>query len=404
MTARLAFVLACAAAMGCRGPATAPDVDAAPTAIFLGEDLTPLDPTFGTDGWIGFPGTVTAIALQRDQKVLLCGPGLVMRLRPNGSLDPTFGAGGMVPIVESACRRIAVLADDRVVIAGAGVNVLSTDGVVLDRPSTLPTHSGLSVMPMTDGGFVVAGTQVYLQGFSMMWRIALVRYTPSMLPSPGFGLDGVALNAVPNALDYNLVGLALANDPNGAQHLLVSYSSGVRAVTPASGALDGTYVASPPTQSAGIAITARGPRAFGAYTRSGQVWSFAVDGANTPPVMIDVAYATPQPFVLDTPTIVQDSALRPIVVRARGPVDTVDVHPVRLTTGPLAVDAAWTTAHTFTLPAWCGHAPPCESPPLDVRTTRVAGAVITADDRLVIAGVQTSSVGGDRAFVARLRP
>ncbi len=69
-----------------------------------------IDSTFGTGGYLIQPtpegGEAYAITLQPDGKIILCGysdPGFqptVARLLPNGSLDPSFGNGGVVYLTE----------------------------------------------------------------------------------------------------------------------------------------------------------------------------------------------------------------------------------------------------------------------------------------------------------------
>lgn len=67
-----------------------------------------LDPTFSTDGriWDEHPGFCKAVAVQSDGKIIAAGAsGLgqgpygdfqLVRYETDGSLDPTFGAGGVV--------------------------------------------------------------------------------------------------------------------------------------------------------------------------------------------------------------------------------------------------------------------------------------------------------------------
>jgi uncharacterized delta-60 repeat protein len=98
-----------------------------------------LDRTFGNGGWvateIGTFESASAVALQRDGKVVLAGEadcgtvlcfGLV-RYRSNGDLDPSFGEGGIVRTVfpgRCGCYFLAVdvQPDGRIVAAGRVFN------------------------------------------------------------------------------------------------------------------------------------------------------------------------------------------------------------------------------------------------------------------------------------------
>ena len=91
-----------------------------------------LDPSFSGDGIqtvdVGTFDSIAGVAVQSDGKVVAAGRGgagfTVVRLRADGSLDPTFGSGGIVdtPIRDPSTRdeasAIAVLGDGRILVAG----------------------------------------------------------------------------------------------------------------------------------------------------------------------------------------------------------------------------------------------------------------------------------------------
>ncbi|HLA64006.1 MAG TPA: T9SS type A sorting domain-containing protein, partial [Rhodothermales bacterium] len=89
-----------------------------------------LDPSFGSGGRLFFlpvgqtSFTVLALALQADGRIVLAGCnandqlGLV-RLLPDGTLDPAFGAGGLAAVGEGCARALAIQPDGRIVAAGA---------------------------------------------------------------------------------------------------------------------------------------------------------------------------------------------------------------------------------------------------------------------------------------------
>jgi uncharacterized delta-60 repeat protein len=100
-----------------------------------------LDPSFGVDGKLqtdlGGAETAHAVAVQRDGKIVVGGahgPGgeagivgfLLVRYRPNGGLDPTFGRGGVVrtrhPGLDAgSVTTLMLLPDGRIVAAGYGI-------------------------------------------------------------------------------------------------------------------------------------------------------------------------------------------------------------------------------------------------------------------------------------------
>jgi len=136
-----------------------------------------LDSTFGTGGVFSVPQTETAaprfanaVALQPDGKIVAAGLGFdegptsnitVVRCNSNGSLDSTFGSGGIVFTNISDDQRdtandLAIQPDGRIVVAGT-----STDGtnsvVVLARyntdgsPDTSFGTNGVVAPPITEG-------------------------------------------------------------------------------------------------------------------------------------------------------------------------------------------------------------------------------------------------------------
>jgi uncharacterized delta-60 repeat protein len=74
---------------------------------------------FGT----GSGATATAVALQPDRKIVVAGSGggmaLLARYQPDGTLDPSFGAGGKVMTGGLSANDVAVLGDGRILIAGS---------------------------------------------------------------------------------------------------------------------------------------------------------------------------------------------------------------------------------------------------------------------------------------------
>lgn len=127
MAAALAVVvLFPAAASG--GRAVARPVESLPLAGSL-------DPSFGSGGVV--PQSPGAIALQPDGKIVVSSGVVLARYLPDGSLDPSFGTGGRVEInvgagVFGALGALALQPDGKILVAG-GSNYGSTDQFTLAR-------------------------------------------------------------------------------------------------------------------------------------------------------------------------------------------------------------------------------------------------------------------------------
>jgi uncharacterized delta-60 repeat protein len=91
-----------------------------------------LDPSFGSGGMVKLlessgESYAEGIAIQPDDKIVLAGEekgnAVVLRLLPNGQPDPSFGTGGKVtlsfPGGQSEARAVALQPDGKIVVAGA---------------------------------------------------------------------------------------------------------------------------------------------------------------------------------------------------------------------------------------------------------------------------------------------
>lgn len=194
------------------------------------------DLSFGTSGVVAtqFPGDATtqasAIALQSSGKILLAGGGAngmaVVRYHPDGAVDSTFGAGGLVTIDLSqgndAVTGMAVLPDDRILLAGYASG-LSSDSIALARLDvngaldgsfagggafrtsypTLPSLA-LGLARMTDGRFAITGTA---------GTMAFVgRFLEDGQPDPDFNGFGMKLITVPGSSSEVCHGIAVRDD------------------------------------------------------------------------------------------------------------------------------------------------------------------------------------------------
>jgi uncharacterized delta-60 repeat protein/uncharacterized repeat protein (TIGR01451 family) len=177
-----------------------------------------------------------ALALQPDGKIVAAGVSdNDGRLRPAlarydsaGSLDPTFGDGGLVSTEvdgQGDARALALQPDGKLVVAGrlaqgeAGWHPLTIryqpgglvdgsfgpGGVVIADGPVQGRASGVAVQP--DGGIVI-GADAEVDG----QRDALAgRYRPDGLPDPRFGTAGFAFSG-PTGFAEDSTGLALQPD------------------------------------------------------------------------------------------------------------------------------------------------------------------------------------------------
>lgn len=181
--------------------------------IRLNPDGT-LDETFGVNGYVAadFDGRVEniyAAALQPDDKIVVAGSsGLrgpssvrtdfaLARFMPDGSLDPSFGANGVVitdfGTTWDQAHAVAIGPDGKIVAAGYGAGKYSlvarynADGSSdasfgIDGYATSDFGSAWDVVVQPDGAVVVAGAGG--GGF------ALIRFTASGALDPAFGSGG----------------------------------------------------------------------------------------------------------------------------------------------------------------------------------------------------------------------
>lgn len=126
-----------------------------------------LDPTFGTNGLVNVdivPNSdvrfAATVALQTDGRILVAGGGDVARYNPDGTLDASFGSGGIVPIQfrtsSDPVLDVAVQPDGRILVAGSArdlVNLPANDDFAIARleaNGTLDTSFGAGGVTVVD--------------------------------------------------------------------------------------------------------------------------------------------------------------------------------------------------------------------------------------------------------------
>lgn len=149
------------------------------------------------------------------------GTSSVLRFLPDGTLDPSFGAGGSLPAPAGTWHDLAVRPDGRILFAGTrehdfAVAGLSAGGQLdtsFGEGGVVTAHLDLREPPARDrrleegfdrieldsaGGIAVVGNVETCEGASAggeCWvsGSALARYTPAGEPESGFGGDGLVL-------------------------------------------------------------------------------------------------------------------------------------------------------------------------------------------------------------------
>ena len=195
-----------------------------------------LDSSFG--GGAGYVtlralgGTTTAaVAVQPDDRIVVAGDDAsapfngsnisLARLNANGTLDASFGSGGIVvtPLPTQATADVALQSDGKIVVAGVEGNSLAlsrynpTDGS-LDTSfgsNGVATTSGVNVMAFKvaaalepDGRIVVAGTLDHSFGFAVARFLAAGSQIGSFTASPNRVTAGSSLNlTASNITDTN---------------------------------------------------------------------------------------------------------------------------------------------------------------------------------------------------------
>lgn len=210
-----------------------------------------LDRGFGSGGWFlaQTPDTYfspAGIAVQRDGKILALGtvgrygspePSCrLIRLLPDGALDPAFGDNGSVrtgdPAGFTACRSLALRADGGIVVAGhsgQGFVVLrlrpdgSADPAFGDGGATrtgfedlgFPQAEPFDLAVQDDGRIVLAGRAVDQREWPMRTRFAVARYGEDGRLDPGFGDGGRVLTSFADYSRFDAEAQTLAIQADG---------------------------------------------------------------------------------------------------------------------------------------------------------------------------------------------
>ncbi|HEY7159987.1 MAG TPA: hypothetical protein VH815_01955, partial [Acidobacteriota bacterium] len=160
-----------------------------------------LDPTFGTGGIVStsINNLVSDLVLQSDGKILVSTGGFIFRFNPNGSVDPTFGSGGNVSVISTA---IALQSDGKILTAGSSANDFAV--IRLNPNGSLDPTFGSGGQVTSDLGGADSAYDIGVQpdskivAFGMTNQAAaVVRYNPNGSLDPTFGSGGIVTTLVP---------------------------------------------------------------------------------------------------------------------------------------------------------------------------------------------------------------
>jgi uncharacterized delta-60 repeat protein len=201
------------------------DVEALEARALL--SATSLDPSFGDGGKVFTPfhtastnSRINAMVRQPDGKLVVAGTAsspsttggsflvlalVLARYNSNGSLDTSFGEGGIAQTTFASASDIALLGNGRIVVEGdKGLAEFNPDGSL----HTAFGHGGLVTRPLgansyafsivvdSTGGIIVGGSDVDTHGHS---RFLLARLNAATGASDAsFGIDGRVLTDFPS--------------------------------------------------------------------------------------------------------------------------------------------------------------------------------------------------------------
>jgi uncharacterized delta-60 repeat protein len=262
-----------------------PSIPTLATAVVLSWSVAPsvcwaeagdLDPTFGVGGKVmtDFAANfdvANALAIQADGKIVVVGraaslsvsEAALARYDPDGTLDASFGSGGLVttPVGTGVSEwlDVAMQADGGIVTAGVAFTSGSynftvarylpsgmldasfdTDGVATTPfPPGAATIGGLVIQ--ADGKIVVAGQLFVGAGRDF----ALMRYTPNGMLDPGFGTGGIVTTSFPGSGDEEALSVAIQADGKivaaGRADSATRFAEFALARYNANGSLDATF-------------------------------------------------------------------------------------------------------------------------------------------------------------------
>ena len=173
-----------------------------------------LDPSFGDQGTttLSPTGGAWGLVIQGDGKLVLAGQGdysnpsvqnaqqfMAARLNTDGTLDPTFGSGGIdaIPVGASALGYgVAKQADGKLVLSGIAWTSTTVNAVVrLNSDGSLDSSYGQGGIGTIIDGYGANGIVLDGAGRAVLptTGAGAVRFNPNGTPDLAFGNNGIAL-------------------------------------------------------------------------------------------------------------------------------------------------------------------------------------------------------------------
>ncbi|MBK9015019.1 MAG: hypothetical protein IPM82_13630 [Saprospiraceae bacterium] len=182
-----------------------------------------LDNTFGDGGKVFTAVTsiseIRAMALQQDGKIVAGGDlsstlGGIVKYNPDGSLDETFGEGGILRFynlgLQVVIYAIAIQEDGKIVLAGylekwpyddffiarllpdgSFDNSFGYNGIAHNDSFQAEDSEVVISVSIQSDGEIVAGGYLY-NGLSLQQDFLVMRFMPDGSPDSSFGVDGVS--------------------------------------------------------------------------------------------------------------------------------------------------------------------------------------------------------------------
>jgi len=218
-----------------------------------------LDPDFGVDGiaqsGIGDAG---AVAIQTDGRIVVGGSGYVARYLSDGSLDATFGTAGLAadPPMDTdwEVHDLAIQPDGKILAAAGSISVFTVgrlntdgtfdtsfdgDGIATIAPIASDRSHATGVAVQTDGKILVSGAT---RLYPYPYQAMLARFETDGSPDAAFGTNGNVQVTLGSSSDWvpRLFTMALQSDGKAVVIGTCVYDFGLVRFTTA-GALDTTF-------------------------------------------------------------------------------------------------------------------------------------------------------------------
>lgn len=133
-------------------------------AVALYQTNGSLDTTFGVGGIATVQtlyGNFAAVVIQSDGKIVAGGGASVVRFNSNGSLDSTFGKGGIATLGPFAISAIALQTDGTIAVAaGSQLFLLSSSGGVEGESSPLPNFASSASLRVLSNNKILVGSSL----------------------------------------------------------------------------------------------------------------------------------------------------------------------------------------------------------------------------------------------------